>query len=307
MKYEHRKELGRTRAREILSQSESFKNLPIDKQRAMYEQVVSEQMEIVGNEDGDLSSDLVLRRLLGRRRGAQKASDLLNDQRHERGFEEGVDAFEDLVDSVEFPAFVRDLLDSVFQANIEVMEAQTQDYIKLMKQATTGLANFIKEIGDDNARAYAAENNPNEFDILVEDDGEGGEKIALTRPDGEKVDEDEEAQILADAKIRMAQEHRHALREMILMGVTRLVVDKGEIEAEVNFEFKGTREIDKSDKALLKKDTLTRDREGEEEDCEVYLAVGEVHPAGQGKKPNFQCLLRRVSPKMSFRPSCVDM
>jgi hypothetical protein len=55
-----------------------------------------------------------------------------------------------------------------------------------------------------------------------------------------------------DAKIKMAQEHRAALREMILMGVTRLVVEKGDVEAEVNFEFKGTRKVDKADKAGVK-------------------------------------------------------
>ena len=183
---------------------------------------------------------------------------MLNDKRHERGFEEGVDSFEDLVDSVDFPAFVRDLLKSVFDANITVMKAQTDDYIRLMKEATTGLAKFIKQVGDDDARAYVAENNPTDFNILVEDDGNGGEKIALTNPDGDKVDESDEAAILADAKIKMAQEHRHALREMILMGVTRLVVERGEVEAEVNFEFKGKRKLDKSDKALMKKDKLTQ-------------------------------------------------
>ena len=40
----------------------------------------------------------------------------------------------------------------------------------------------------------------------------------------------------------MAKEHRAALREVLLMGVTRLVVDKGEIEAGVEFSVKAPRE-----------------------------------------------------------------
>ena len=40
----------------------------------------------------------------------------------------------------------------------------------------------------------------------------------------------------------MAKEHRAALREVLLMGVTRLVVKKGEIEAGVEFSIKATRE-----------------------------------------------------------------
>ena len=258
MNQEHHKELARSRARQILSQNASFKQMPVAQQRAMYQQVVNEQMEQIhdAEEKGQLSGELARRRSSQSLAGPRKASDLLDDARHERGFDEGVEAFEDLVNSVDFPAFVRDLLKSVFDANITVMKAQTDDYIRLMKEATTGLSKFIKQVRDDDARAYAAENNPNDFNILVEDDGQGGEKIALTRPDGEQVEGDEEAAILADAKIKMAQEHRHALRELILMGVTRLVVERGEIEAEVNFEFKGKRELDKADKALIKKDRL---------------------------------------------------
>ena len=47
---------------------------------------------------------------------------------------------------------------------------------------------------------------------------------------------------ILEAKINMAKEHRAALREVLLMGVTRLVVEKGEIEAGVEFSVKASRE-----------------------------------------------------------------
>ena len=47
---------------------------------------------------------------------------------------------------------------------------------------------------------------------------------------------------ILEAKINMAKEHRAALREVLLMGVTRLVVEKGEIEAGVDFSIKATRD-----------------------------------------------------------------
>ena len=243
-------ELARSRARDILAANHTFRNLPVEDQKKMYLQVVDEEARKIQNGDqGNLAIDLA-------RRGGMvgKSSDLLNDQRHERGFDEGVDAFEDLVDSVDFPQFVKDLLQSVFDANISVMKAQTDDYIRLMKEASTGLAKFIKQIDNTTTFAYLAENNPDEFNISVE-----GDDIELTNPKGEVVDTDDnevKAKIM-DAKIRMAQEHRAALREIILMGVTRLVVDKGEVEAEVNFEFAGKRKVDKSDKALVKTQKAT--------------------------------------------------
>jgi hypothetical protein len=134
------------------------------------------------------------------------------------------------------------------------MKAQTDDYIRLMKEATTGLAKFIKQIDPTTTFAYLAENNSDEFGITMEDGPDGQQKMELTNPKGEKVDvEDNEVKAkIMDAKIKMAQEHRSALREMILMGVTRLVVEKGEVEAEVNFEFKGKRTVDKADKAGVK-------------------------------------------------------
>jgi hypothetical protein len=239
------REAAKERTKDILTQSISFRHMPFDDQKKVYENVLNEQMSIMlGNGQNKLSAEM---------KGdfVNKSSDLLDDKRHEKGFEEGVDSFEDLVDSVDFPQFVKDLLKSVFDANISVMKAQTDDYIKLMKEATTGLAKFIKDIDATTTFAYLAENNSDEFGITMEDDGNGGEKMALTNPKGEKVDvENNEVKAkIMDAKIKMAQEHRAALREMILMGVTRLIVEKGNIEAEVNFEFKGKRTVDKADKA----------------------------------------------------------
>ncbi|MBL6445551.1 hypothetical protein JMN32_04480 [Fulvivirga sp. 29W222] len=244
------REAAKEQARNILAHSASFRHMPYDEQKQVYQDVMNEQMSLMmGNGSGSLSGQM-------KKKGdfVDKSSDLLNDQRHEKGFDEGVDSFEDLVDSVDFPEFVKDLLKAVFDANISVMKAQTDDYIRLMKEATTGLAKFIKQIDNTTTFAYLAENNGDEFGISMEEDGDGGQKMELTNPKGEKVDmEDNEVKAkIMDAKIKMAQEHRAALRETILMGVTRLVVEKGEVEAEVNFEFKGKRKVDKGDKAGVK-------------------------------------------------------
>lgn len=249
------KDVARDKAREILSKNESFKNMSIENQKMMYVDVVEDQIDKLRKSNGNYKEDYSQ----AKARGSQKldknrASRLIDDARHEKGFEEGVDAFEDLVDSVDFPAFVRDLLKSVFDANISVMKSQTDDYIRLMKEATSGLAKFIKQIDDTTTFAYLAENKPDEFNISLEEDADGGEKMSLTDPKGEAVDigDNEVKAKIMDAKIKMAQEHRAALREMVLMGLTRLVVDKGVVEAEVNFEFKGTRTGEKKDKAINK-------------------------------------------------------
>ena len=82
------------------------------------------------------------------------------------------------------------------------------------------------------------------YNVTTEKGADGAMKLALTDPQGEKVDpEDSEVKRhILEAKINMAKEHRAALREILLMGVTRLVVRKGEIEAGVEFTIKASRE-----------------------------------------------------------------
>jgi hypothetical protein len=106
----------------------------------------------------------------------------------------------------------------------------------------------VKKVKDDDTFAYLAESKSNMFNIAMEKDADGNNKMVLTNPEGEKVDtEDNEVKAkIMEAKIAMAKEHRAALREVILMGVTRLVVEKGEIDASVLFEITAKRHSDKS-------------------------------------------------------------
>jgi pimeloyl-CoA synthetase len=55
-----------------------------------------------------------------------------------------------------------------------------------------------------------------------------------------------------DAKIAMAQEQRAMLRETIMMGLVRLVVERGKVKAAVLFDIKAGERIDKADKAAMK-------------------------------------------------------
>lgn len=153
-------------------------------------------------------------------------------------------AFTELVDSVDFPKFVADLLKAVFDANLKVMKQQTDSYIKLMKEATKSTADFIKKVKDEESFAKLAETRGDQYNVVTEKQPDGSQKLQLTNPSGDKVDHDdaEVKRHILEAKINMAKEHRAALREVLLMGVTRLVVNKGLIEAGVEFSVKASRE-----------------------------------------------------------------
>jgi len=222
------KEYAREKAKEVLAQSQSFSTLPVEDQKNLYRSLVDEYMM----KEMD-------------KRGVAKS--LATDSGKEMGYK-GYDpafggdtrSFKELVDSVDFPKFVADLLKAVFDANLHVMKVQTDSYIKLMKEATKSSADFIKKVKDDDTFGKLIEKHPNKYNISKKPDG----SMELTNAENEKADmEDAEVKKhIIDAKIEMAKEHRAALREVLLMGVTRLVVEKGEIDAAVEFTMHATRD-----------------------------------------------------------------
>jgi hypothetical protein len=228
------KDLARKRAVKTLSGLGSFYGLPIADQQSIYSALVEE------NIDKHKTS-------LGMSVARQMATDSgkeMGYKGYDPGFQGDTKAFKELVDSVDFPKFVADLLKAVFDANLKVMKQQTDSYIMLMKEATKSTADFLKKVKDDDTFAKLAESRSDKYNVTTEKNADGSSKLSLTTPEGDKVDpeDDEVKRHILEAKINMAKEHRAALREVLLMGVTRLVVEKGEIEAGVEFSVKASRE-----------------------------------------------------------------
>lgn len=226
------KERARAQARDILGGSDVFKAMSVEDQRSIYNSVVQDQMAKEMTRYG-LASPM-----------ATDSGKQMGYKGYDPGFGGDTRAFNELVDSVDFPKFVADLLKAVFDANLTVMKQQTDSYIKLMKEATKSTADFIKKIKDDESFAKLAETRGDQYNVTTEKQADGSSKLVLTNPEGEKqdVEDNEVKRHILEAKINMAKEHRAALREVLLMGVTRLVVEKGEIEAGVEFSVKASRE-----------------------------------------------------------------
>ncbi|MEQ1541375.1 MAG: hypothetical protein HOO94_05260 [Novosphingobium sp.] len=225
------RELSRAETKAVLSESQAFLSMPMSEQQVVYRDMLDETYNRKLRANG-------LARPFATDSGKE-----MGFKGYNPGFEGSVDAFEDLVDSVDFPAFVADLLKAVFDANLKVMKQQTDSFIKLMKEASKSAADFIKQVKDDESFAKLAENRSDQYNVISERGSDGTTKLHLTDPTGEKVDLEDAAvkRALFEAKLAMAKEHRAALREIILMGVTRLVVRKGEIEASVEFTIKANR------------------------------------------------------------------
>ena len=130
-------------------------------------------------------------------------------------------------------------------------------YQKLLKTATKSVAEFVNAIDNAAAFGYLAENKSDDFSIDFDDndrDDAGKPKPVLTNKEGERLDigDNEIKAKIMDAKIAMAKEQRALLRETILMGISRLVVERGKVKASVLFDIKAGEQINKADKAAMK-------------------------------------------------------
>jgi hypothetical protein len=247
------KSLARQQARATLAQSAHFSSLAPSDQFDTYQRMVRDNMHSLSRQYGLATQSSLARQM------AEKASDMIDDSRHEnRRIEQAGDLAGDFVQQVDFPKFVKDLLKGVFDANLQVTLAQMDKYIELMKAATASISKFVNAIDDAASFGYLAENDSENFSLGLDDeekDENGQPKQTLTDKEGNKVDigDNEVKAKIMDAKIAMAKEQRALLRETILMGVSRLVVERGNVKASVVFDFKAGEKILKADKAGINK------------------------------------------------------
>ena len=242
------KDLARSYARDELMNLPTFRQLGTDDQRALYRDVYHRHVN-------QLSQPRTPARAFA---DPKNAGEMINDQRHlNQRIDQAGELAGGFVDEVDFPGFVKDLLKGVFDANLKVTLDQMEAYQKLLKAATQSLTAFMSKIKPEAAFGYLADNNSDEFGLSFSDDdetdAEGNKKVILTDKEGNAVDT-EDSRIksrIMDATLQMAREQRAMLRETILMGVTRLVVEKGNVKASVLFDIKASEQVAKSDKAAL--------------------------------------------------------
>lgn len=232
---------ARADVRSLLAEVPQFAQMSSTDQLALYRQLVNARADELAHPERSTAMADVTR-----------SGELIDDARHtNRRIDQAGDLAGDFIDAVDFPQFVRDLLKAVFDANLQVTLQQMEAYGALLKTATQSLARFAKAIPPSDAFAYLAENQPDDFSVSWPP--EGGGDAALTDKEGNPVDT-ESAEVKAkimDATLAMAKEQRALLRETILMGITRLVVEKGVVKAAVVFDIKAGERIQKTDRGMV--------------------------------------------------------
>jgi hypothetical protein len=254
LNHEELKEQARANARNILSNSQEFRNMEQAEQMTIYKDTVNKeydrlyQKSVNPQQQDYLAQQSALVTALGER----GASRQIDEGRHEnRRIDQTAEMAGDFIEGVNFPKFVKDLLKGVFDANLEVTHAQMEDFQKLVREATKSVQEYAKQYTDDDAMYHLADRQGDDFSMLADDSG----KPTLGDKNRKPLDENELKAKILDAKLAMARERRALLREIILMGVTRLVVEKGTVKAAVVFDIKAKENIQKADRAADKKET----------------------------------------------------
>ncbi|UCH74056.1 MAG: hypothetical protein JSU82_17345 [Rhodospirillales bacterium] len=182
-------EATRAKVRQLLDQSESFKQLPPDERREIARQMVRIG-SYMANPDG------LIRQASDREQGgplaAQQARvtsggvrDAASRASSDPGFagqdfeggaiRQGTEQFGELIGKVDFPAFVGGLIENVFQAIVTSTIEQMRAYAEMLKSISQSVDDFARDnITENNARDWLSDSYPDLFDISTSQEDEFG-------------------------------------------------------------------------------------------------------------------------------------
>src|SRR5262249_197426 len=162
---------------------------------------------------------------------------------------QGADAFTEMIQKVDFPQFVAGLIDGVFNAIVHSSIKQMEAYAELVKNVSKSADQYMKDnVSENNARDYLADRYPDHFEIDISGDkprtrkreGADEDNLPDLQSDLGLKEEVMEGKLVRAARRRMALDRQQLLATMVMMGVNRLVVTNGTIEASCMFELNTT-------------------------------------------------------------------
>ena len=166
---------------------------------------------------------------------------------------EGVDAFKNMVKTVDFPEFVSGLVQGVFEAVVKASIEQMQAYGEMMAAVVKSLDQFANEnFTEGQARDAVVSRFPQHVEVVATEGGarlrprEGSAEspdvgAAFGLPPGlDLSDEEAERKIMTAARLEMARSRQQLLATMVLLGINRIVVTNGRINAKVVFDMKAS-------------------------------------------------------------------
>jgi len=182
---------------------------------------------------------------------------------------QGVEQFGAMVQKVDFPKFVGGLIKNVFQAIVESSIEQMRAYGDLIANVAKTTDQFMRDnIGEAAGRDYLADSYPDALSVGIgttsDDFAEGdaaeqppprleatGENAAVrlaeisremnvNPPVTDLSDANAELRLVTAARLQMAKSRQQLLSSMVMLGINRIVITDGSINAKVVFDMRAS-------------------------------------------------------------------
>ncbi len=241
-----RKEYVQHQALDMLRRSASFNALPPDRQA----KVLNDTEKVFGFiADTDTSRMLGLPaprgvRPLARSMGGEGE---VSDTQY---LSDSGQAMAGIVQAVDFPGFVSDLIQGVFQAVVDASIQQMEAYSELVANVAKSVDQYMKDnVSEDQARDHLI----NQYPDHLQADLESGRIAPKPEADADSApnfmqdlglplefedveDEEVEKELVTTARRKIAMDRQRLLATMVMMGLNRIVVTDGSIKAGVKFD-----------------------------------------------------------------------
>ncbi len=266
--------LVRQNVKSLLLQSEAYRSLPQEKQRALANQMVqigsylAEPQGIPGNKlrtaspgaaSARDSDPYAFQMAQPATRSSQRPGARQEGQFVAQGAREGAAVAGALLQAVNFPEFVSGLIKGVFHAIVQSSIEQMEAYGRLVADVAKTLNQFRDEnVSANQGRDHLVDQFPDLFQIDIDTGAEGGSGPRVRVRDG--VDESEavkkvnklpieggavsslddetiEEKLVPAARTQLATSRQQLLATMVMMGINRIVVTDGKIAAKVLYDF----------------------------------------------------------------------
>jgi len=158
-----------------------------------------------------------------------------------------------MVHEIDFPTFVASLIEGTFHAIVKSSIEQMRAYAEMVKSVSTSLNEFKDQNTTDNqAKDHLVQRYPSLFQVTIVNDQpklavkEGADTetlpdfqkdLRLPRPVTDLDDETIEGQLVPAARDDLARGRQQLLATIILMGINRIIVTDGKINAKIKFQF----------------------------------------------------------------------
>jgi hypothetical protein len=280
----------RPQVRQLLERSPGFRAMPVEQQRELARTMVR-VASYMANPDGLARQELTPgQSVLAHAKPAPlaraqadaveaakgKASDKVGTfagaDFQAGAVKQGVEQFKNLVGTVDFPSFVGGLIQNVFQAIVNASIQQMNAYGQLLKSVAQTVDQFAQDnISMNNARDWLADKYPDHIGIDEESaQDEGGQPrlaiksedadaalqqinadLGLAQPITDLSDPEQEGRLVIAARLQMARSRQQLLSSMVLLGINRIVVTDGAINAKVVFDLKASDQAQRKARASL--------------------------------------------------------